>query len=269
MPMWIYTAITADPEARHHLAGKAETRPGPAPGFCCLLFTWLAHGDIVQLTDNKRRLNRLEGSKMARQWNKPNHWDDVVNTMMRDGKHRGLRELQEATKGFSGEKHNQFAKWIQEGAHLELIIALIGAAGWQGIAIDANGRIIPVRDDQHAHALGLGHVIAADRKHERDVNEKAKAKTQKRPIAARFNENELLAYLRVNDGFKGSLNALAMAAFKGGRVPGRTTVWALLKKLGDKINIEKHGPRGVSITIKETCPINAKKEFKATKNPHN
>lgn len=207
---------------------------------------------------------------MARKWNKPNHWDDVVNMMMRDGKHRGLRELHQAVKGFSGEKYQQFMKLVlQEGAHLELIIALIAAAGWQGVAIDANGRIIPVRDDQHAHALGLGDVIAANRKHEQEADKKAKAKAQKRPIAARFNENELLAYLKANGGFKGSLNALAMAAFKGGRVPGRTTTWALLKKLGDKISIEKHGPRGVSITIKETCPINAMKEFKATRNPHN
>lgn len=207
---------------------------------------------------------------MARKWNKPNHWDDVVNTMMRDGKHRGLRELHQATKGFSGEKYQQFIKLLlQEGAHLELIIALIGAAGWQGIAIDANGRIIPVRDDQHAHALGLGDVIAANRKHEQAINERAKAKAQKRPTGARFNEGELFAYLRDNNGFTGSLNALAMAAFKGGRVPGRTTTWALLKKLGDKISIEKHGPRGVSIAIKETCQINAVKEFKATRNQHN
>lgn len=205
---------------------------------------------------------------MGRKWSKPNHWDDVINMMMRDGKHRGMRELHEATKGFSGEKHNQFTKWIQEGAHLELIIALIGAAGWQGIAIDANGKIIPVRDDQHAHALGLGDVIAANRKHEQEADKKAKAKAQKRPTGARFNENELFAYLRDNNGFTGSLNALAMAAFKGGRVPGRTTTWALLKKLGDKIGIEKHGPRGVSITIKETCPINAVKEFKAMKKAH-
>lgn len=208
---------------------------------------------------------------MAHKWNKPNHWDDVVNTMMRDGKHRGLRELHEATKGFSGEKHQQFTKWIQEGAHLELIIALIGAAGWQGIAIDANGKIIPVRDDQNAHALGLGDAIAANRKHEQAVSEKAKAKekAKNRPTGARFNEDELFAYLRENNGFTGSLNALAMAAFKGGRVPGRTTTWALLKKLGDKIQIDKHGPRGVSITIKETCPINAIKAFMAMKNPHN
>lgn len=206
---------------------------------------------------------------MGHKWIKPNHWDDVMNVMMRDGKHRGMRELHEATKGFSGEKHSQFTKWIQEGAHLELIIALISAAGWQGIAIDANGKIIPVRDDQHAHALGLGDVIAANRKHEQDIDEKAKAKAPKRPTGARFNENELFAYLKDNNGFTGSLNALALAAFKGGRVPGRTTTWALLKKLGDKISIEKHGPRGVSITIKETCPINAIKEFKATKNPHN
>ncbi|HAI4788014.1 TPA: hypothetical protein HJP37_004593 [Escherichia coli] len=206
---------------------------------------------------------------MGRKWSKPNHWDDVINMMMRDGKHRGMRELHEATKGFSGEKHNQFTKWIQEGAHLELIIALIGAAGWQGIAIDANGKIIPVRDDQHAHALGLGDVIAANRKHEQEADKKAKAKAKKRTTGARFNENELFAYLKENNGFTGSLNALAMAAFKGGRVPGRTTTWALLKKLGDKISIDKHGPRGLSITIKETCPINAVKEFKATKNPHN
>lgn len=205
---------------------------------------------------------------MGRKWSKPNHWDDVINMMMRDGKHRGMRELHEATKGFSGEKHNQFTKWIQEGAHLELIIALIGAAGWQGIAIDANGKIIPVRDDQHAHALGLGDVIAANRKHEQEADKKAKAKAKKRTTGARFNEGELFAYLRDNNGFTGSLNALAMAAFKGGRVPGRTTTWALLKKLGDKIGIEKHGPRGVSITIKETCPINAVKEFKAMKKAH-
>lgn len=205
---------------------------------------------------------------MGRKWSKPNHWDDVINMMMRDGKHRGMMELHEATKGFSGEKHNQFTKWIQEGAHLELIIALIGAAGWQGIAIDANGKIIPVRDDQHAHALGLGDVIAANRKHEQEADKKAKAKAKKRPTGARFNENELFAYLKENNGFTGSLNALAMAAFKGGRVPGRTTTWALLKKLGDKIIIDKHGPRGVNITIKETCPINAVKEFKAMKNAH-
>lgn len=207
---------------------------------------------------------------MARNWNKPKHWDEVVNMMMRDGGHRGLRELHEATKGFNGERYQQFTKWIlQEGAYLELIIALIGAAGWQGIAIDANGKIIPVRDDQTAHALGLGDVIAANRKHEQAVDKKAKAKAQKRPTGARFNEDELFAYLRENNGFIGSLNALAMAAFKGGRVPGRTTTWALLKKLGDKISIEKHGPRGVSIIIKEICPINAIKAFRAMKNPHN
>lgn len=207
---------------------------------------------------------------MARNWKKPQHWDEVVNMMMRDGGHRGLREFHEATAGFSGERYQQFTKWIlQEGAHLELVIALIGAAGWQGIAIDANGRIIPVRDDKNAHALGLGDTIAANRKHEQAADKKAKAKAQKRPTGPRFNEYELFAYLKANNGFKGSLNALALAAFKGGRVPGRTTTWALLKKLGDKISIDKHGPRGVSIAIRGTCPINAIKEFKATKNQHN
>ncbi|MDS1727869.1 hypothetical protein QPL39_23530, partial [Escherichia coli] len=140
---------------------------------------------------------------MGHKWSKPNHWDDVVNMMMRDGKHRGMRELHEATKGFGGERHQQFTKWIQEGAHLELIIALIGAAGWQGVAIDATGKIIPVRDDKTAKALGLGDAIAANRKHEQAIDERAKAKAQKRPTGARFNECELFAYLRYNNGFTG------------------------------------------------------------------
>lgn len=205
---------------------------------------------------------------MARVWKKPEHWDDVMAMIMRDGRFRSRTELKEATKGFGADKQQQFDKMVNEGAHLELLIGLINAAGWQGIAIDATGKIIPVRDDKTAKALGLGDAIAANRKHEQAINERAKAKAQKRPTGARFNKDELFAYLRENNGFTGSLNALAMAAFKGGRVPGRTTTWALLKKLGDKISIEKHGPRGVSIAIKENCPINAVKEFKAMKKAH-